>query len=382
MNHMANPNKQLTKANSTKAQRRAQALANQRKKLANSIPRPVARVAKADPAEHYRHCVLGPVAMPATNLGYPDGDTRPSVTFDFRKVYVMKPNSGRISFGIATSAFGAFIKGEGALTTDSTVQAVELDATTGGFVSGGNGTSFTNSHRGVVPITSVSSTEGNFGGYRPLVAVCEVHFTGSTMQNGGSVTICKALTPNPLKGDTGTNTRRQLYEAEVVQPILSATSVTGPARHSYTSRIVPPHPDYVPISFSGVSAVAQSVNDYGNAVLSSNNTTNFKVCSLPSPDASAIWYMYEGLDTTASITVSLRYCVQYSVNVTSAGVYLAPLARPSPPPPPSQSILSKVFEKVSASPAALTFLANTVGYLAPQTRPILSIAAAAYNSPV
>lgn len=332
---------------------------------------PVARRGRS--AENYRHCVMGPVAMPSSNLGYPDGDNRPTVTMDYRRTYTMKPDSGSISFGIGTSYYGCFIKGTGVCTTNVPVplSCMQSAGTLSPLVTS---STLGSGGFGVVPIIPPQN-DYPFPAYRPLVAVAEVTFTGSTMANGGAVVIAKTSTANPLMGIYGTG-EVALYQANTVDPTMSGTSVVGAARDSYVSRIVPADPEFIPAANAATSVSTTSSTLVTNA-LHPNSDTGRKLASHPCPQAGCVWYEYSGLDSSASVTVSVRYCVQYAVDGNSAFV---PMARPSPPPPEAPGVLSRMFSAITNSPAALTFAANSLGHFVPQTKPLLAIAAHAYNS--
>lgn len=335
---------------------------------------------RSDALAHYRHCVMGPVAMPSTNVGYPDGDNRPTVTMDLRRSYVMTPDSsGNVSFGLATSYFGCFVKGAGAMTASSqfTNQAI-LDS---GVVVVGSAVSTATANptsKGLVPMTPLPSGPYAFMAYRPIVAVAEVSFTGSSMHNGGSVVIAKTSTANALDGVHGSVDPCTRYQANQVKPVMSGTTVVGPARDGYTSRIVPADPEFIPAQAAATTAAPSEATDYSNVLISANThpSGTAKMSSLPCAQAGAVWYSYSGLDPSASITVAVRYCVQYSVPGDSS---MAPLARPSPPPPENPGLLNRIFSSIVSSPAALNFAANAVGHLVPASRPLLAIAAEAYN---
>lgn len=325
---------------------------------------------------HYKQCVLGPVAMPSMNIGYPDGDNRPTVTMDYRRTYTMTPDSsGRVAFGIGTGYHGCFIKGIGSLTTSAGFTPVAITSG-GGFQILASTTTAGDTDMGLVPIVSpVNYTSNTFPAYRPLVAVADVVFTGSSMYNGGSVVVAKTSTANTLNG-VYSSADVPSYLARGVNPAITATSVVGAARDSYTSRVVPADPEFIPFQVAATDASASSPSSYTNALISPGFTTERKVNTMPCEQAGAIWYDYSGLDASASITVTVRYCVQYSVRGDSEFV---PIARPSPPPPDNPGVLSRVFSAITNSPAALQFAANTVGHLMPASRPLLSIAAEAYN---
>lgn len=315
--------------------------------------------------------------MPAANVGYPDGDNRPTVTMDYRRTYTMTPNSqGELSFGVGTSYYGCFIKGAGTLTTSVPFRPSSIQDT--GVLSLHTATTTAADGRtGLVPIVAPDAyTNMSFRAYRPIVAVAESMFTGSSMYNGGSVTIAKTATASGMSTSSGSGTG-SVYLAVPVDPVMSATAVVGPARDTYSSRVVPADPEFQ-AAYGAATDQSATSSDLCSNVLVSNSavSTSRKVYSVPCAQAGAVWYHYTGLDASASITVNVRYCVQYVVDGDSA---MVPLARPSPAPPENPGILSRVFSAITSSPAAMTFAANTVGHLVPSSRPLLAIAAEAYN---
>lgn len=322
----------------------------------------------------YKHCVMGPVAMPSMNIGYPDGDNRPTVTMDFRRTYTLKPNSnGQISFGLGTSYYGCFIKGLGTLTTSTPVYPYAVVAS--GAISKGPATSTLGlTDVGVVPIVDRRA----FPAYRPIVAVAEVTFTGSSMENGGAVAVCKTSTANALADTFGSSISTPCYTQNQPNPVMSGTSVVGAARDTYVSRVVPADPEFIPFQNAAIAQQAASSSLVTNGLISAGFTSSDrKLAALPCAQAGAVWYTYSGLHSSASITVNVRYCVQYSVHGDSE---MVPISKPSPPPPENPGVLNRMFSAITNSPAALQLAANTVGHLVPASRPFLAIAAEAYNA--
>lgn len=327
----------------------------------------------------YKHCVMGPVSMPSMNIGYPDGDNRPTVTMDYRRTYTLKPNtSGQISFGLGTSYYGCFVKGVGTLTSSTAIYPCAITSS-GGFSKGSATSTLGLTDVGLVPILEPTGLgNGKLPAYRPIVAVGEVTFTGSSMENGGAVTVCKTSMANPPNGVFGSAIEVTEYGNQYPNPVMNGTSVVGAARDTYISRVVPADPEFIPFQVSAILQAADSSAPIMNGLVSTGYTsTDRKVASMPCTQAGAVWYSYSGLHSSASITVNVRYCVQYAVHGDSE---MVPISRPSPPPPENPGVLSRMFSAITGSPAALQFAANTVGHLVPASRPFLAIAADAYNA--
>lgn len=311
------------------------------------------------------------------NVGYPDGDNRPTVTMDYRRTYTITPTAGVVSFGIGTGFHGCFIKGSGVVVPSTPIQSTYIGANGTQYFTGPV-SSLSSASRGLVPMFRVDSvTPTPFAAYRPIVAVAEVVFTGSTMENGGSVVIAKTSTANSLRSTFGSSLERPEYIGALVNPAMTGTSVVGPARDSYTSRIVPADPEFQPYQVAATLVAADDPQEHTNTLVYAGASTDRRACSFPCPQAGAVWYSYSGLHSSATITVSVRYCAQYVVKGDSE---MVPLARPSPPPPDSPSVMSRIFSAVTNSPVALNFAAGALAHAFPASRPLLAIAADAYNS--
>lgn len=373
--------KQLTKANSTKAQRRA-ANGLPPKRPRNPIPRPIAM--RSSQPSPYIQCISGPVNMPSMSSGFPDGDATPSVTMDYRMVYTIRPSSsGELKFMILPCYQGAFSKLFGLMNSTNQV-VIKSPSHVNGYAVTAQAES--TSHMGVPWMTtSGTSLFGTdltkpYNSFRPIVVAADIEFTGNSMYNGGNVAITKVLTrPAEQKAEeyTYSATEKALVPLHSYPTLYSTSrtllpsSVVGPARESYHTRIVPTDGEYQPIApclvdqphFASYTAESGPVPS-----------------ALPYQNAHGVLYQYSGLDSSATITVSIRYCVQYTVGGTSS---LAPLAKPSPPSQPS--LWNRVTSYVANMPVAQAVVktaaqaAFTAGYRALPPPAQLAIASVAHN---
>lgn len=297
-----------------------------RKEKKEIVPRPM----REGPKSSYFHCITGPTNMPNNNSGFPDGDVRPSVTLDFSRVYTFSPVGGEIIIYVCPSFTGLLNLGAGTVTATVVDQA---PATGAGYAlstisasspayKGQLNETFFNGVLGTLPIPNFTPS---YTDYRPLAAVLDFNYTGSSMMDNGSVLISKIPSLEVISGSlvVDATSDYSVDRASFAQPNAAAlfpSSKVGAARKGFTLRSVPVRPLYETTAASGdagLSPFAALSNDTSGTVLT------------PSYHPQAPWYVvkYSGLDASASITVNYRYCIQAIVASDSP---FAPLAAPSP----------------------------------------------------
>lgn len=293
----------------------------------------------------FKHCVLGGPSVMGGSNGFPDGDPSPAVTLDYKTVLTLKPRTGQTSmaFMVAPNSNGciSIIDGE----VSQTVSTIVANSTAiAGFqtsnVTGGD-------IIGAIPDSRLGSqlvgwgsttTTSPYGGYRPLVAVANVEYTGSPLYASGAVSVTNYAVKlvragtSPYTHDTSlssTATKVETRQADTAIGVTLPNTVVMPARESFTARVLVPPGAYEPLEnrlYDSGNSSAGAQSAFGFA------TTRASGGSFPGP----AWYptgtakviRYTGLDASASITVTMRYCVQLALSADSE---LSALARPSPP---------------------------------------------------
>lgn len=296
-------------------------------------------------SEMFKRCVAGSYLNSTSSIGLPDGDNQPSVTMDLRSIHTLKPlSNGSLKFAIFPSSRGALVMVEGSSATSLPEAILNLGA---GLPSGITtyalpaGTPF----QGLIPDSRMggSFTTGwgsvaapLFTAFRSVVTVADINYTGTTLQDSGAVTIdtCPSTFVDngtrPWTYDTTKSHGVRVLDSGTVSDILfragsSVNSVTMPARKAFTTRV---------LGSGNYHEFGPRIHDTDDVAVSSpfayacaNATTQ----SLPGPvyeDTSFKCISYTGLDPDASITVSLRYCVQVSVGASSP---MFTVAKASPP---------------------------------------------------
>lgn len=320
--------------------------------------RPAARAAAVVPRgpgfpalSPYAHCVLSGTAHQSSNYGYPDGDFRPSITRDFRFVYTIKPSaSGNVRFILAPSANGCINIVEGAAQNAkryirATASVVGFSQT--GTISTGTGQLIEDMSQPILASTGV--TPMPVTDFRPIAVVADCVFTGSSMMNNGSVTITKmqnsefSLGTETVDAATDYAMDRVKFASVNFSTILPSTEIM-PAKRSFTIRSVPVQPKYEPTQAS----VSLMLDGGGQTYFRAYTEEGGAFAQLtPSYHPACPWTMvgYAGLDPSASITVTVRYCQQVVIGADDAA---APLARPSPVEEPGY--LARVAGFIASSP--------------------------------
>lgn len=187
------------------------------------------------------------------------------------------------------------------------------------------------------PVLPTSFGSKSFGGYsatawRLISSVADVSFTGSMMQNQGSMLTSTAnLTPSPPAGTTslpqGTQRVREISSIDV--NTIRPDSVSQPARLGCTMRVFPSDYEYNPMWADTVTATSGGTI-ICNPIAVESTQTNIIAMSNPGFNSGTIrTYTASGLDGTASITVTVRVCIQYQIDQANSA--MVPFLHPSPP---------------------------------------------------
>lgn len=325
--------------------------------------------------------MTSPAGIVGAGSGYPDADPRPSMTIDLRSTYTLSPTGGAINFVIAPTYNAALSLVAGTIAqTGYKVFTGTSSAASDGWASVTN----VAATRGFIPMAShldvetLFGNDGNsiyFSAFRPIAIAADVSYTGSTMMDNGSVIIQK----QPV-AETLTDTRSITYSTSSSQTVFENTSINvigsaltlmpnaviQPARKNWSANIIPTQPEYL--------AIQPRVTDY-TSNFSAANTASTGV--VPAPvvyPANAISVQYSGLDASASITVTVRYCVQLAVNPYGATLY-ASAAKPSPSAEPG--LLRRFAEWAGNQPvvrsAGLALGNIAYSYVARKAAPMLAL---------
>jgi hypothetical protein len=195
----------------------------------------------------------------------------------------------------------------------------------------------------------------SIGQYRGLVISAESTFTGSSMYNGGVVSVYKA-TPNivPIGTQTVNTVDLQRFDLTDVNPGATALGIsgrfTGPARAPLSIRSASCKPEYRgTIEKSRYNEIVPYFLTSAGA-----RTDEGLTCGFDNTVPLTVFH-YSGLDASASITVEIRSCMEL---VPRVGV-MAAFAKPSPPA--SISTWEKVANVARSFPAATILRAAASG---------------------
>ena len=257
-----------------------------------------------------------------------------------RTTYVFTPNAnGRISFILGAFAGGCITLLEGAITSPiSRLSGVNSAAagTVPGFA-------FDSSNDGIGQLPLVTTGfPALFGGrsnliaFRPLVAVAECAYTGTSFNDSGSVTVggvANSLAPRgSVVIDAPTDYSLDLFDCSAAGNLSRASTLpssrTFAARNSFVLRVAPSRP-----TFASSEPVAMRDSDGDPLGFFSSAATRSAVglTGLPAAPYAVCcpWkaVVYDGLAANATITVCVRYTAQHIVD---DGSDFAAAARPSP----------------------------------------------------
>lgn len=313
----------------------------------------------------YEHCVLSGTDINASGSGFPDGNPQPSVTLDYKQIITLKPDaSGVIDFVFAPSATSCLNMITGS-TTGIVVDGYIPDATT---ISGFKAVTKAADKPGVISIgtlvppelfmSSSAPMSATTNEFRPVVMVADVEYTGSSMMNNGSVVVTNL--PNSetvfsavsVPAATAYNADRVAFNSFNATQVGPKTQVLS-AREGFTTRIVANEPKYETVRSSVMTYDANSSRDTRPMAYYTSGSTGTQTLA-PSYHSSCEWIRvtYSGLDTSASITLTIRYCVQFAINQSSSAnaAVLMPLSRPSPASKPG--IVTRVTNIIRSAPLA------------------------------
>ena len=313
----------------------------------------------------YAHCVLSGTDVAASGQGFPDGDTRPTLTTDYKQILTFKPSgSGVVDVLLAPSATSAINVITGIVTGASFSGMDASAATTTGFTT----SSVTPGTAGVVSLGTLAGiTEGlaavpmtgAASDYRPIVLVADFDYSGSSMMDSGFITVQRYNNSERIAG-TLTIDATTDYSADFAyfEPIVSANAIrpdaqTMPAREGFTTRIVPVDPKFETCRVS-VANIGTTTATNMRPLCHPSSLSAPTIAVAPSYHSACDWtrITITGLDASASMTVTIRYCVQYAISSseTSVNPGLQALARPSPPANPG--IVTRVTNIVRELPLA------------------------------
>lgn len=258
------------------------------------------------------------------NTGVPDGNAKPSITWNRRFLNVLKPDAnGDLKFTVYVSATGVITQCVGA---NYSGERFPLDSSAPSGVAAS--TYVVSSYNRIKDEVcqfhsqpSVVSTASD-SAYRVVNAVHQLRFTGSALANGGTVTVT-AINNEPeddVIGATvgGVSISRPVdRDNAYIRPVLNSTSMVGSAREPITLIHLPRDTSYYSTSRNGANL------EYSNQ---GYEIANQCAAHMHHPSTRVYVIEYSGLDKSASITVDSRVCVQETV---PGGDSLQSLARPS-----------------------------------------------------
>lgn len=280
----------------------------------------------------------------------------PSVVMDLKSVFTIKPDgSGAIAFMLTPSSNGCLTITTGSLSGSVTTTYRDVASNTGwGTTSTVGGTPV----YGTISDSRVNSMLTNLGSggsstwqsFRTIMAVADVCYTGSSMMDAGSALV-GTIGSRLMQSGTRPNT----YSTSSVEDVVSysttragnvlqlagmPSSVALSARKNFRMRVMPSTPEF--------QRLAPCINfDQDNQPLGYVRlATATGDWIAPTYDPSVPWkaVSYAGLDSTASVTVTLRHCVEYIVDDEST---MAPLAGPSPAnDPPARTFMEAIAAKI------------------------------------
>jgi hypothetical protein len=304
-------------------------------------------------AQKWFHCVLSnPSMVGGAGVRYPDGFPQNTIAMELRSTYTLLPTTGSVRFRLLPTPYGGLC-----MTTGTLSSAVNGYGSDTAAPSGFGVTQSTTAvgciampQSPVDPLNGIGASSGsNFTMFRPVALVASVNYTGSSMLDNGSVTIRRVPSPY-LNGETNAVTYSTTFTdsipcvdvASTGVDSLSPDSFVGQAKKNYTSRAGLGQYDFArtsgAIAFrdNGTAALSSAQIMYSNLASAGSYNLSFS----PAPDASSIEYRYSGLDASASITVDLRYCVEYTISPNDP---LAPFSGFSEPGDPSLLAQMKMF---------------------------------------
>lgn len=325
----------------------------------------------------FEACVYGPVGAPGHSMGIPDGSSLQSIVIDHRQTFVVKIGTGPLAvpgavvFAITPSFLGGFafntgqvsaavygvVTSSGLITTANT-QVINLP---GPLTSGGTGVG----NYYVVPFREwlpagaagllAASGANNFASFnvgqgRILTNKAKIIYTGSTMHNAGTCAIARQnirVETNTKATDgypaTVTGLNRQFLSSigptdftSVMQLAGSQVISAGELRCGYDVINVPYEFGYQPWIenstpvFQSSATGIQPSTDFAQLLFPDDLSVG-TIVGGPTPGighAPTTFVAFDGLDATASITVTLQSCIEYTVSFDSPTARFATMSPP------------------------------------------------------
>jgi hypothetical protein len=181
-----------------------------------------------------------------------------------------------------------------------------------------------------------STINSAFVAYRPIVAVADIEYTGTPLYAAGAVRVSSvpmktlesgtyAYTHNTSVNATAVNNEVRGFDN--VQGLFFPSTIVLPARKGFTTRVLPRPSGYAQMR-TLVYEPSSSTTLASMAYAKDLALTGVAPGPVYYPNTNAKVISYSGLDSSASITVTVRYCVQIAM---SSDNEVAALAVPSPP---------------------------------------------------
>lgn len=289
--------------------------------------------------KNFIHCATAGPSAPNHHTGVPDGSCIPSFVRDHRVRYVLRPDGGEISFALQPGPYGALCLRRG--TTSMYIPRYTA-------ATGTNVTPFLANLTGdntwpqlpfpILPTTLGTKPFGPTGatGFRIIACVAGVHYTGSSMMDGGHwQATTHAVTPVVANGATtvGGRTGGKHIMAAPSAAVMRADSASGNMRNMPVLRALPNSYEYQSIlenqfymDSSGAPLLNPQVMQDASSTISAGFTPGVY------HRARGVVFSAAGLDASASITVDLRVCIEYQIDMFASPYQ--DLVGPSPPAVP------------------------------------------------
>lgn len=274
--------------------------------------------------------------MNPMGVGYPDGSPAKSIVVDFKQVFTLSPNNGRIRYALLSGPFGALAVQQGVIGQNIVMPQYQTPTGLGTTWVAASSVALTSANDWFVvpfqensgfPIDGENMGAYSIGSYRGLMYTAESTFTGSTMANGGVVTVYKTTTAITDKPQGVINTATVDHkDVSNINQGSTVTSIsgryTGPARTPLSLRSASSKPEYISV---WEDTIANEIVPLGRS--SAGNVINDMInCGYDSRVPITVCD-YTGLDASASITVEIRSCLELIPRVGT----MAAFAKPSPP---------------------------------------------------
>lgn len=360
----------MKKSNQRKSNAAKRGKAGQKSKgLRNSLLSKPRKLKSASRISHpYLACLAGGPSMSPMGVGFPDGNPNKSIVIDFKQVFTLTPTAGVIRYALVSSPYGCLAMQKGLISNPYNIpryaNTTSLSYT---WAQASNLDVFNDTTHFIIPFQENASypVDGeamgaySAGQYRGLVISAESCFTGSTMANGGVVTVYKT-TPN-IVDLTATTVNTVAVSYKDVTDINAGSIIgtisgryTGPARASLSIRSASAKPEY---RNTWENTVSKEIVPYGYTSVGGGTSLMLN----PGFDNSVPITVveYSGLDASASVTVEVRSCLELVPKVGN----MAAFAKPSPPA--SLAVWERVANYVRSLPAATllrTAAAGASGY--------------------